>query len=181
MVPLGCRFAFAVAFLISLLQSQAALGAEPAPPSDTEITRFIAVENGLVTDPGRAEAVCAALRRDRESDEGSQDLAVIGRKVEADPIFGPLVRRQGLTGRRFAEISAQIAGALLGLGMADSMDAAERAKGKPAKNREVVLQRSPEARSVAPRQAELVAALEAVDALCGESEEDEEPEDGGEG
>ena len=177
MVPSGCRWVLAVALLAPFAVSPAALAAEPAPPTDAEITAFVGVQRGLVADPSRAEAICAALDEDRESDQGSQDLAVIGRKVEASSILGPLVRRQAISGRRFAELSVQIAAALFGLDMADSADASELAKGKPGKNREALLQRSAEARSVAPRQAELVTALKRVDEFCGESDSDDDEGD----
>ena len=169
-----------------------ALGASdaaPAPPSDAELTKFIAVQNGLTPDAARA-GLCDALRQEEEDDGRERTLAEIGREVEAHAVLGPLVRRHGLGGQRFIELSVQVGAGLIGLAMADEADAALRAQKKVAGTRARVLAESAEARAVAPRQAELVAALERYEQICGGDDEepteedeappeDEDAEDGG--
>jgi hypothetical protein len=155
-----------------------ALGASdaaPAPPSDAELTKFIAVQNGLTPDAARA-GLCDALRQE-EDDGRERSLAELGREVEAHAVLGPLVRRHGLGGQRFLELSVQVGAGLIALAMADEADATLRAQKKAAETRARVLAESAEARAVAPRQAELVAALERYEQVCGGDDEEPEEED----
>lgn len=167
MVPFGCRFSFAVALLMPLVSSNAAFGAEPAPPSDAEIAKFVGIENGLVADSGRAAAICTDFAAAKPSDsERSSDPAVVGRRLEASPIIGPLLRRNGISGQRFTEVSVHVVAALIGLAIADDADATARRQGKPAGNREGLLANSAAARVVAAHQKELTASLEKFRTLC---------------
>jgi hypothetical protein len=175
-----------VVFLSAALLVGGALGAhaaEPAPPSDAELTKFVAVQNSFASDAARAPELCDALRQDSD-DERDRTLAEIGRAIDAHAVLGPLVRRHGLGGQRYIELSVQVGAGLIALSMADQADAALRAQKKAADSRSRLLAESAEARAVAPRQAELVAALERYEQVCGgddePAEEDEEaPEDEG--
>lgn len=153
-----------------------ASAAEPAPPSDAELTKFVAVQNAFAADAARAPELCDALRQDSDDDR-ERSLAEIGRDIDAHAILGPLVRRHGLGGQRFIELSVQVGAGLIALSMADQADAALRAQKKAADTRARVLAESAEARAVAPRQAELVAALERYEKLCGGDDEEPAEED----
>lgn len=172
MRPLACRFAVALAVFALALPVRLA-AAEPPPPSDAELTKYIAVQNALAGDVARRDQICELLAGDASgSGASTDDPAVAGRRLEANPIFGPLVRKHGLSGRRYVELSVQVAGVLIGAAMADESDAAARAKGRPAKGRETLLASSPDAPPILARQQDLTAALEAVQAICGESDDD---------
>jgi hypothetical protein len=159
-----------------------ASAAAPAPPSDAELTKFVALQRAFVDDATRAPELCEALRQDSDDDR-ERSLAELGREVEAHAILGPLIRRHGLGGQRFLELSVQVGAGLIALAMADEADATLRAQKKAADSRARLLADSAEARAVAPRQAELVAVLERYEQICGDdeepAEEDEAPEDEG--
>lgn len=176
------RFAATCCFVALLVAPRLALAAaQPAPPSDAELTKYIAVQNALAGDVARRDQICALMAEDAERDSGRGDeVAAAARRVEANPIFGPLLRRQGLSGRRYVELSVQIAGVLIGAAIADEADAAERSKGRPATGRQTLLASSPDAPPILARQADLTKALEAVQALC-EGSEDDGYDDGGDG
>ena len=152
------------------------------PPTDRELTQFLAVQKELAADPDRATELCS-LQLEGESDENAPkdpDAAILGRKFDANPILGPLLRRQSISGQRFAQVSAQVVGAFLALGMADSLDQTAKEKGKPADNRAQVLAKSAEARAVAARQEEISTVLAQTAHLCdGEGESDDDADDGG--
>lgn len=162
---------------VCLFVAVGAAAAEPPPPTDAELVRFVAVEDGLAA--GDPAATCAAIDAAKgEEAESSSDPAVIGRRLEQSPLVGPVLRRQGMSGQRFAEISVHVASAAIGLSMADQLDATARRQGKPATNRETLLARSPAARAYAAREKEVLASLEKLKALCGGDDgEDESAEE----
>jgi hypothetical protein len=173
-------------FLAASLASAAAVSPAAArrspapdvpPPSDHELAQFVAVEKELVADASRADELCSF--KTEESEEAKDDplLAKAGQKLEASPLFGPVLRRQSISGQRFAQVSVQVAAGVLGLAMADSLDKSAKEQGKPATNRETLISRSPEAKAVAGRQAEISALLEKVAALCGDSDDAGETSD----
>jgi hypothetical protein len=171
------RFAAALAFAFLAVLTPAG-AAEPAPPTDSEITKLIAVFNGISGDAGRAEEMCAVFEADDgEEKNRTESLAQTGRRAEAHPILGPLLRRHGLSGERFVVVSAHVAGALFGLGFADELDAAAKERGEAGGNRAKLLAENAEVKLVAARQAEVTAALSKVQVVCGEDEEEEEEEE----
>jgi hypothetical protein len=185
----AARAVIALTVLASLaLDSPARAAAEPPPPTDAELTKYVAVQDALAGDVARREAICALMNDDSDSGNGRDgDVAAAGRRLEANPIFGPLLRQKGLAGRRYAELTVQIAGVLIGAAIAEENDAAERAKGRPAKSRDTLLASSPAAPPILARQADLTRALEGVQAVCegdsddgydGEGYENEPPEGG---
>jgi hypothetical protein len=181
------RFARSAAILVAvtaLAAAPARAAASPsdaiAPLADAEITRYVALQNDLLGDAGRAQQFCAMQAESAGDGNAEKTPAAIGRKLEANPMFAGLMRRQGFSGQRYAEVSLQIFAGALGLGMADDFDKTARAQGKPATNRAELLQKSAEARAVAPRLAELSAVFDKVGKLCSAGEEEEEeaqPED----
>lgn len=153
------------------LAAWSADAAEPAVPSDAEVTKFIAVWKALAADPSSASEVCATFEDDAEDDSGEDfDATEIGRELEANPTLGPVLQRQAISGRRFVETSVHLFAGMLGLAMADALDA-----GQGAANREAVLRDSPSARVVASHQTELDPVMQRAQELC--SPEDSEPED----
>jgi hypothetical protein len=175
---------------VALLSATALRAEEPPPPTDAELTKFIAIENDLFSDPGRAEEVCGEIDSAKQGDEKSDpDMAVVGRRLEASGVFGPVLRAHGMSGKRYFEVSVHVAGALIGLGIADELDTTARSQGKSATNRSAAIAKSPAVAVVAARQAELTEALKKYDKLCGDAEEDEggddsgssDPDDGGAG
>lgn len=170
---------FGLAFSIA---GRPAVAAEPPPPTDAELTKYVAVQDALAGDVARRDAICALMADDSDAGSGrDEDAAAAGRRLEANPIFGPLLRQKGLAGRRYVELTVQIAGVLIGAAIAEESDAAERAKGRPAKGRETLLASSPSAPPILARQADLTRALEAVQAVCEGDQDDgyadeEEPE-----
>ena len=164
------------AFVLLAPHAGRAAAAAPAmaPPSDAELTRFVALENDIAADAGRAAQFCTLQAQAEHEADSQKTPAEIGRRLDANPLFGPLLRRHGLSGQRYTEVTLQAFGGALGLGMADDLDSTARAKGLKADNREQLLARSAEARAVAPRLAELTAALDKVGKLCAGDEEDED-------
>lgn len=185
MRPLALRLTVVLSAVILALSARP-VAADPPPPSDAELTKYIAVQDALVADAARRNAICALLAEDAEGDSGPEDdLAEAARRVESNAILGPLLRHTGLTGRRYVELSLQVASVLIGAAIANEADAAERAAGRPQKSREALLASSPVAPPILARQQDLTRALSALAALCAESEDDsgisdeEEPEDMG--
>jgi len=154
-----------------------AAGAEPPPPTDPELSQFIAVTDGLAGDSARAAEFCVLLAEEkaRENDR-DEDIETLGRRIEAHPVLGPHLREQGLSGRRYVELSVQVAGVLLGAAIADEADAAARAKGEAGGNRDVLLASSPAAAPILARQQDLTRALTGLEELCGDGEEDDSEE-----
>ena len=179
MVP-SSRLVVAALVALAFVGTAVSAEAEPPPPTDAELSKYIGVADGLASDAARAAEYCALVARDVEGAEGrNEDLAALGRKVDANPIMGPHLRRQGLTGRRYVELSVQVAGVLIGAAIADDADAAARDQGKKGGNREALLASTPAAPPVLARQADLTGALTRLEALCddGEDEETEEYEE----
>jgi len=157
-----------------------AFAAEPPPPTEAELMKYVAVQDALATDTARRQEICALFQEGWLDDGGGEDdLAAAGRRAEANPIFGPLLRRQGITGRRYAELSVEIFGVLLGAAIADEADADARRAGRPANNRETLRASSPSAPPILARQEDLTRALGAVRAMCEKDEEDEDHGDEG--
>ena len=155
----------------------AAPGDEPPPPTDAEIAKFVAVQNALVADPGRADEICALGKGESGNDgSGDRSLAAAGRKIEANAITGPLVRRQGLTGQRYAQVTMHVAAGLLGLAIADDADRDEPKPNGVGPNRAALLRNSPAARVVAPRQAELTELFGRLEAFCASDDAESEEE-----
>ena len=178
------RLACALPFVILVVSARPA-AAEPPPPSDAELSAYIAVQDALVADTARRAAICALISAEAPEESGAGDeLAAAARRAEANPIFGPLLRRNGLSGRRYGELSVQVFGVLLGAVIADETDAAARAAGRPEKSRQELLASSSAAPPILARQQDLTRALSAVQAICGAGEDDsgdddEEPADPG--
>ena len=126
-------------------------GASPVSRSAAEICSF-----DLTKDDGDEEAT---------DDPPDPEGARIGRELDAHALFGPLIRRHGLTGQRYAQVTVQLAGGLLGLAIADSLDENEVQQGRPATNRAKLLADSPEARVAAAHQAEITAVFQQASAL----------------
>ncbi len=166
------RFAVALSPVVVALAARPG-AAQPPPPSDAELTAYIAVQDALVADSARRAEICELITAEAP-DEGEvgDELAAAARRAESDPIFGPLLRRTGLSGRRYAELSVQVFGVLLGAAMADKADAADRAAGRPANSRQALLASSPEAPPILARQQDLTRSLSAVQAMCAEGEDD---------
>jgi hypothetical protein len=177
MRPLARRLALAALFLLA---PSGLAAVEPAPPNDAELSQYVAIQKALATDAARAEQICAMLEEDSQRDSGrSDDLAAIGRKADTHPILGPLLRKQGMSGRRYVEVTVQIAGVLIGAAIADEADAAAG----NTSNRDALVAGTPGADRILRRRPELVAALEAVQAVCegddgDDGEEDEGTDDG---
>lgn len=169
--PVRRLASLAAALALAALASPAA--AEPPPPTDAELTRYIAVQKALVGDVAHRAAICSRLTEDEERDTGRGDeLAAAARRVEADPIFGPQLRQQSFSGRRYVELSVQVGTVLLGAAIADDADAAERAKGRPATSRQTLLASSPAAPPILARQQDLTTALTELQAVCESSDDD---------
>jgi hypothetical protein len=167
---------------LALLSSSALRADDPPPPTDAELTKFIAIENDLFSNPGRAEEVCGEMDAAKESDEKSDpDVAVVGRRLESSSVFGPVLRVHGLSGKRYFEVTVHVAGALIGLGIADELDATAHSQGKSATNRADAIAKSPVVALVASRQAELTQAMKKYDALCGDAEEGDDGGDSDDG
>lgn len=151
---------------------------DPPPPSDAEATKFFAVYAALLDDPSLSGEVCGLGDGEAGDDSGNQSAGALGRKVDANPRVGPVVRRQGLTGRRFVEVSMHLFAGYLGLAIADDAD---RGKPKPAgvgPNRAALLEDSASARVAAAHQPEMARLQARMDELCaaeaGDDGEDEE-------
>ncbi len=168
MVPFARRLVVLIPGLALAGALAPLLAADSPPPSDAEVTKFIAIEKAIAADESRATAVCEEFDSAKDSDTGqSSDPAVIGRRLEASPNVGPLLRRNGMSGQRFTEVSVHVAAAAIGLGMADDLDATARLQGKPATNRASLIAKSPAARVVAARYQELTDSMGKLQALCG--------------
>jgi hypothetical protein len=148
-----------------------ASAADPPPPTDAELTKLIAIQEAVAKDPRASGDACA------EDDAESDDLAAAGRRAEASPVVGPLLRRHALTGRRYVEVSWHVAAVLLGAAIADAADAPDTKKGKPGRNRAALMASSPAAPPILARQAELTKAMAKVQALCEDEEDEEESEE----
>ena len=145
---------------------------DPPPPSDAEATKFFAVYSALLDDPSLAGEVCGLGDGEAGDDSGSQSAAAAGRKIDAHPRVGPVVRRQGLTGRRFVEVSMHLFAGYLGLAIADDAD---RGKPKPAgvgPNRASLLKDSASARVAASHQPEMARLQARMDELCAADEDE---------
>jgi hypothetical protein len=160
------RLAVAPFALLLSISARPAGAAAPPPPTDTELTKYVAVNDALAGDVARRDAICAMQEESWLGDGGGDELAVAARRAEAHPILGPLLRQKGLAGRRFVELSVQVASVMIGAAIADAADATERAAGRPAKSREALLASTPAAAPILARQADLTRALEAVQAVC---------------
>lgn len=182
MLPSPARRSLAALVLLAAaaLPARAAI----APLADADITKFVAVQRDLIADPTLAGALCE-LEFGSASDEEVPDPegALLGRRIDAHPVAGPLVRRHGLSGQRFAQVAVQIVAQAMAVGIAEQLDEGAKAAGKPATNRSDLLARSVEAQIYVARQAELTELLLKSAALCGdgranddESDAEEEPE-----
>ena len=142
------RFA-AIVTLAALVLSALALPARAAeipPPTESEIATFIKIQEELTADASRASDYCSVSFTSDEDDgetAADPDGAALGRQLDAHPYFGPVLRRNSISGKRFAQVAVQIAAGALGLAIADSMDEDAKQKGQPATHRETLLGRSP--------------------------------------
>lgn len=169
----------AVIALAGLPAPALAQGDDPPPPTDAEATKFFAVYSALLDDPSLADEACGLGSSDADGDSGSQDLAALGRKIDTHPSFGPLVRRQGLSGRRFIEVTMHLFAGYLGLAIADDADRGKPKQGGVGPNRAALLGDSPAARVAAAHQEEMARLQARTDELCAADEEegyDEEEE-----
>lgn len=173
----------AVIVLAGPRASARAQGDDPPPPTDVEATKFFAVYAALLDDPSLAAEACGLASGDADDDSGSQDLAALGRKIDADPSFGPLVRRQGLSGRRFIEVTMHLFAGFLGLAIADDADLGKPKQDGVGPNRAELLKDSASARVAAAHQAEMTRLQARMDERCAapddegdEAEYDEESE-----
>jgi hypothetical protein len=169
----------ALAVLVPFSAAAAAAEETPALPSDAEVLKFIAVWKAVAADPDSAREACASAEEseDESADgEESEDesAAAMGRKLEAHPTVGPILARNSISGRRFAEVSMHVFAGMLGLAIADQSDAAERERGKTGTSREAVLRDSPVARLVAAHQAELDPVMQRARELCSSDSVEEE-------
>lgn len=175
---LSQRLATSALFAVALFAASRLPAAEPALPSDAEIAQFLAVESALVADPSRAGEVCELIQEHEEAEESTVDsFAEVGPRLEANPIVGPLLRRHGIAGQRFAEVGIQVTAGLIGLAIADSTDQASGGQAGARPNRTALLRDSAVARVVAPHEAKIAEVLSKVDAFCPDNESDAESED----
>jgi hypothetical protein len=168
-----------IALAILSLAAPSTAQSDPPLPTDVEVGKFVAIWDALAADPASAAETCGLAAGETAEEEG-WSATDAGEALEASPSFGPLLRRNGIGGARFAEVSLHLFGGLLGLAYADELDATARERGLPAKNRETVIRDSPAAKLAAKHEAALKPVMRRVEAVCSAAEEDDGVEDEGE-